>query len=258
VDTLALFDQHRDFHQDQVPVMAGLQQRVSELELELARRQSLELKMARLNKLLAERELELAKYDESIAEAELRREAVEETSRGLAAELDARSRKMFALKTHTDGVEARYSATSCSNTVLRAYLSAAAAQKRVSEEARRVAEEAQQAAEEKLQEVESSLQASQADLQKAKSKFRELRKKSKHNKSKAAHYKAKADRFYSQILAFTKVRDQTWVNGFGWGFNSLKGFVLNPLTPSPNFAKLNYTDFMDVPEQAILELRGIG
>jgi hypothetical protein len=34
--------------------------------------------------------------------------------------------------------------------------------------------------------------------------------------------------------------------------------VLNPLTPSPNFAELNYTDFMDVPEQAILELRGIG
>jgi hypothetical protein len=34
--------------------------------------------------------------------------------------------------------------------------------------------------------------------------------------------------------------------------------VLNPLTPSPNFAELNYIDFMDVPEHAILELRGIG
>jgi len=34
--------------------------------------------------------------------------------------------------------------------------------------------------------------------------------------------------------------------------------VLNPSTPSPNFAELNYTGFMDVPEQAILELRGIG
>jgi len=33
--------------------------------------------------------------------------------------------------------------------------------------------------------------------------------------------------------------------------------VLNPPTPSPNFAGLNYTDFMDVPEQAILELREI-
>jgi hypothetical protein len=70
--------------------------------------------------------------------------------------------------------------------------------------------------------------------------------------------KARADRFHSQILAFTKVRDQTWVNGFRWGFDSLKEFVLNPLTPSPNFSELNYTDFMDVPEQAILELRGIG
>jgi hypothetical protein len=34
--------------------------------------------------------------------------------------------------------------------------------------------------------------------------------------------------------------------------------VLNPSTPSPNFVELNYTDFMDVPEEAILELRGIG
>jgi hypothetical protein len=59
-------------------------------------------------------------------------------------------------------------------------------------------------------------------------------------------------------LAFTKVRDQTWVNGFIWGFDSLKEFALNPSAPSPNFAELNYTDFMDVPEEAILELRGIG
>jgi hypothetical protein len=34
--------------------------------------------------------------------------------------------------------------------------------------------------------------------------------------------------------------------------------VLNPSTPSPNFAELNFTDFLDVPEEAILELRGIG
>jgi hypothetical protein len=253
VDTLALFYQHRDFHRDQVPVVAGLQQRVSELELELelARIQSLESEVARLNKLLVERELELAKHDGSIAEAELRREVTEETSRELAAELDVRTREMFVLKTHTDSVKARYLATSCSNIVLRANLSAVAAQKRV-------AEAAQQATEEKLQEAESGLQASQTDLQKAKSKFHELRKKSKHYKSKATQYKAKVDRFHSQILAFTKVRDQTWVNGFSWGFNSLKEFALNPSTPSPKFAELNYIDFMDVPEQAILELRGIG
>jgi hypothetical protein len=34
--------------------------------------------------------------------------------------------------------------------------------------------------------------------------------------------------------------------------------VLNPSTPSPNFVELKYTDFMDVPDQAIEELRGIG
>jgi hypothetical protein len=45
---------------------------------------------------------------------------------------------------------------------------------------------------------------------------------------------------------------------FRWDFDSLKEFVLNLWTASPNFAKLNYSDFMDVPEQAILELRGIG
>jgi len=38
----------------------------------------------------------------------------------------------------------------------------------------------------------------------------------------------------------------------------LKDFVLNPLTPSLNFVELKYTDFMDVPDQAIEELRGIG
>jgi hypothetical protein len=38
VDTLALFDQHRSFHRDQVPVIAGLQHQIFELELELARR----------------------------------------------------------------------------------------------------------------------------------------------------------------------------------------------------------------------------
>jgi uncharacterized coiled-coil protein SlyX len=80
VDTLALFDQHRSFHRDQVLVIAGLQQRISKLELELARRQSLKSEVARLNKLLAERESELAKHDELVADAELRRNAVEETS----------------------------------------------------------------------------------------------------------------------------------------------------------------------------------
>ncbi|XP_062147764.1 uncharacterized protein LOC133856730 [Alnus glutinosa] len=71
---------HGSFHRDQVPVIAGLQQQISELELELARRQSLKSEVARLNKLLAERELELAKHDELVADAELRRNAVEETS----------------------------------------------------------------------------------------------------------------------------------------------------------------------------------
>jgi hypothetical protein len=52
VDTLALFYQHRDFHQNQIPVVAGLQQRISELELELAWRLSLESEVARLSKLL--------------------------------------------------------------------------------------------------------------------------------------------------------------------------------------------------------------
>jgi len=56
VDTLALYDQHRDFHRNQVPVMAGLRQRISELELELAQSLSLESEVARLSKLLAERE----------------------------------------------------------------------------------------------------------------------------------------------------------------------------------------------------------
>jgi chromosome segregation ATPase len=252
VDTLALFDQHRSFHRDQVPVIARLQHRISELELELALRQSFESEVARLNKLLAERESELAKYDELVADAELRRNAAEETSQGLSVQLEERTREMFALKSHTDNVEARYSATSCSNTTLRADLSAATAQRKVVEQAQRIAEEAQRAAEEKLKEVQSGSQIAREDLQKAKSKCHELRKKSKHYKSKATCYKARANRFHNQILAFTKVRDQTWVNGFRWGFDSLKEFMLNPLTPSPNFAKQNYTDFMDVPEEAIL------
>jgi uncharacterized coiled-coil protein SlyX len=85
VDTLSLFDQHRSFHRDQVPVIAELQQRISELELELAQRQSLESEVARLNKLLAERESELARHDELVADAELKRNAAKETSRGLSA-----------------------------------------------------------------------------------------------------------------------------------------------------------------------------
>jgi len=71
VDTLALFDQHRSFHRDQVPVIARLQHRISELELELAQRQSLDSEVARLNKLLAERESELARHDELVADTEL-------------------------------------------------------------------------------------------------------------------------------------------------------------------------------------------
>jgi hypothetical protein len=244
--------------------MAELRQRISELELELARRLSLESKVARLSKFLAERESELANHDALIADAELRRNVAEEASQGLSTQLDARTRELFALKVHTDNVEARYLATSCSNIVLQADLTDAKAQRRIAE-ARREAEEAQstaeeklKAVEEKLKEVELGLQDAKADLQKAKLKSCELRKKSKHYKSKAAHYKSKADRFHSQILAFTKVRDRTWVNGFSWGFDSLKEFVLNLPTPSPNFAGLNYTDFMDVPEQAILELLEIG
>jgi chromosome segregation ATPase len=182
VDTIALFDQQRSFHLDQAPVIAGLQQRISELELELARRQSLESEVARLNKLLAERESELAKHDELVAGVELRRNVAEETSRGLSAQLDARTRGMFALKTHTDNVEAKYSATSCSNTTLRADLSAATVQRKIAEQARRNAEEAQKAVKEKLKEVESGSQVAQADLQEAKSKCHELRKKSKHYK----------------------------------------------------------------------------
>jgi chromosome segregation ATPase len=226
--------------------MAGLRQRISELELELARRLSLESEVARLSKLLDERESELANHDALIADAELRRNVAEAASQGLSAHLDERTPELFALKAHTDNVEARYSATSCSNTVLRADLSAAKAQRRIAEDARQETEEAQstaeeklKAVEEKLKEVELGLQAAQAELQKPKLKSCELQKKSKHYKSKAAHYKSKADRFHSQILAFTKVRDRTWVNGFSWGFDSLKEFVLNPPTPSPNFAGLN-------------------
>lgn len=165
---------------------------------------------------------------------------------------------MFALKTHTDNVEEKYSATSCSNTTLRADLSAATAQRRVTEQVQRNAEEAKKAAKEKLKEVESGSQVARADLQKAKSKCHGLWKKSKHYKSNATCYKARANQFHRQILAFTNFRDQTWVNGFRWGFHSLKEFVLNPSTHSLNFFELNYTDFMDVPEQAILELRGVG
>jgi hypothetical protein len=92
--------------------------------------------VARLNKLLAERESELARHDELVADAELKRNAAEETSRGLSAQLDARTREMFALKTHTDNVEAKYLATSCSNTTLQADLSATIAQRKVAEQAR--------------------------------------------------------------------------------------------------------------------------
>jgi Skp family chaperone for outer membrane proteins len=126
VDTLALLDQHRDFHRDQVPVVVNLKQRISKLQYELARRQSLESEVARLNKLLTERELELAQCEESVTEAKLRQNAAEETSRGFTAELDARTHEVFALKIHVDNVEAKYVATSCSNTLLRADLSTAA------------------------------------------------------------------------------------------------------------------------------------
>jgi hypothetical protein len=102
VDTLALFDQHRSFHWDQAPVIVGLQQQIFELELELARRQSLESEVARLNKLFAECESELARHDELVADAELRRNVAEETSRRLSTQLDARTHEMFVLKTHTD------------------------------------------------------------------------------------------------------------------------------------------------------------
>jgi hypothetical protein len=90
--------------------------------------------VARLNKLLTELELELAQCDESITKAELRQNA---------AELDARTREVFAVKIHGDNVEAKYAATSCSNTVLRADLSTTAAQRRIAKEARRVTEESQ-------------------------------------------------------------------------------------------------------------------
>jgi Tfp pilus assembly protein FimV len=162
--------------------------------------------VARLNKLLTELELELAQCDESITKAELRQNAVEETSRRLTAELDARTSEVFAVKIHGDNVEAKYAATSA--------LSTTAAQRRIAKAARRVTEESQRAAEEKSKEAESSAQTTQAYLLKVKSKSQEHRKKTKHYKLKAAHYKSKAKRFHSQILAFTKVRDQTWVNGF--------------------------------------------
>jgi chromosome segregation ATPase len=170
VDTLALFDQHRSFHWDQALVIAELQQRIFELELELARRQSLESEVARLNNPLAERESELARHDELVADIELRRNVAEETSQGLSAQLDARTREMFAPKTHTDNVETKYLATSCSNTTLRADLSAATAQRKIAKLARRNAEEAQKATEEKLKEVELGLQVAQAYLQEVKSK----------------------------------------------------------------------------------------
>lgn len=214
MDTLALFDQHRDFHRDQVPAVVNLKQRISEREFKLARRQSLESEVARLNKLLTERELKLAQCEESVTEAELRQNAAEETSRGLTAEFDPRTHEVFALKIHADNVAAKYAATSCSNTVLRAKLSTTAAQRRIAKEARQVTEESQRVADEKSKEVESSAQAAQADLLKAKSKSWEHRKKSKHYMLKNAHYKSKAKRYHSQILAFTKVQDQTWVNGF--------------------------------------------
>jgi chromosome segregation ATPase len=101
----------------------------------------LESEVARLGKLLAERELKLAKYDESIVDAELRRDSAKETSRGLTSKLNARALKLFALKAHVDNVEAKYSAKSSSNTLLQADLSVVAEHKRTAEEARQVAKE---------------------------------------------------------------------------------------------------------------------
>jgi len=115
--------------------------------------------VARLSKLLAERELELAKYDESIIVAELRRDVAEETSRGLTIALDARARELSKFKALFDNVEVKYFATSSSNTLLRAELSIVAKQKRAAKEAWKVAKESQRAAEEKLKEAESGKQA---------------------------------------------------------------------------------------------------
>jgi chromosome segregation ATPase len=167
VDTLALYDQHRDFHRNQVPVMAGLRQRISELELELelARKLSLESEVARLSKLLAERESELASYDALISDAELRRNVAEVANHGLSAQLDAWTCELFALKAHTDAVEARYSATSCSNIALRADLSAAKAQRRIAEDARREAKEAKGTAGEKLKALDEKLKEAELGLQ---------------------------------------------------------------------------------------------
>jgi chromosome segregation ATPase len=175
-----------------------------------------------------------------------------------SVELDVRARELSEFKTLFNNVEAKYSATSSNNTPLRAKLGVATGQKRAAEEAQKDVEEIQRAAEEKLKEAESDKQAAQANLLKSMSKCREHQKKSKLYTSKAAHYKSKVDRYHNHILAFTKVRDQTWVNGFSWSFGSLKNFVLNPSTPSPNYTDLQFTDFMDVPEEAIEELRGIG
>jgi hypothetical protein len=94
-----------------------------------------------LSKLLVERELELAKYDKSIVDVELRRDVAEETDRGLIVVLDARARELSEFKALFKNVEVKYSATSSSNTLLRAELSVATEQKRAAEEAQKVAKE---------------------------------------------------------------------------------------------------------------------
>jgi len=48
----------------------------------------------------------LANHDALIADAELRRNVAEEASQGLSAQLDEQTCELFALKAHTDNVEA--------------------------------------------------------------------------------------------------------------------------------------------------------
>lgn len=173
-------------------------------------------------------------------------------------ETDAQLAKKLA---QLDQVETRLADAEIQCTDLRGKLTAVEVQKEEAE-AKLVSTEAQfSKLEAQLKAVETRLaverKEAEEDFHQILHKMEEYRSRYDKLRKRYHHYKAKAARFFKQLSFTTWYRDQSWVKGFRWGFESFRTIALNPSIFKVDL-KTVLAGYLPPPERATEELLNLG
>jgi predicted nucleic acid-binding Zn-ribbon protein len=241
--------------------MTQMRTRIRSLDFEVARLKPFEAEVGKLKDLLSAK---VAEYDKLASQLT---EKTGECSRLIVqqGETDAQLAKKLA---QLDQVETRLADAEIRCTDLRGKLTALEVQKEeaeaklVSTEAKLVSTEAEfSKLEVQLKAVETQLavekKEAEEDFLEMLHKMEEYEGKCYKLRKRYHHYKAKAARFLKQLSFTPWYRDQSWVKGFRWGFESFRTIVLNPSIFKVDL-KTVLAGYLPPPERATDELLDLG